>query len=79
MFFYCLNFAHKIFTWNVEEESHERRERNPELNTKNFDIHKRRLDQLSKSKDKNHMFYISADSNLLLLFRDWKGMFLKVY
>ncbi len=27
--------------WNVEEGSFDQRERNPELNTKNFDIHER--------------------------------------
>ena len=26
-------------------------------------MHKRRLEQLSKSKDKNRMFYIGADGN----------------
>tara|TARA_B100000700_G_scaffold79967_1_gene90048 strand:+ start:199 stop:372 length:174 start_codon:yes stop_codon:yes gene_type:complete len=43
--------------------AYEQREGNPKLNTKNFDMHKRRLEQLSKSKDKNRMFYIGADGN----------------
>ena len=30
--------------WNVEEGNNEQRERNPELNTKNFDMHERRLE-----------------------------------
>ena len=45
----------------VEEGTNEQRERNPELNTKNFDMHERRLKQFSKSKYKNRMFYIGAD------------------
>jgi len=47
--------------WNVEEGTNEQRERNPELNTKNFDMHERRLEQFSKSKYKNRMFYIGTD------------------
>ena len=47
--------------WNVEEGTNEQREQNPELNTKNFDMHERRLDHFSKSKYKNLMFYIEAD------------------
>ena len=49
------------FAWNVEEGTDEQRECNPELNTKNFDIHERRLDRFSKSKYKNRMFYLGAD------------------
>ena len=47
--------------WNVEEVTIEQREWNPELNTKNFDMHERRLERFSKSKYKNRMFYIGAD------------------
>ena len=47
--------------WNVEEGTNEQREQNPELNTKNFDMHERRLEHFSKSKYKNRMFYIWAD------------------
>ena len=47
--------------WNVEEGTNEQREQNPELNTKNFDMHERRLEHFSKSKYKNRMFYIGAD------------------
>ena len=49
------------FAWNVEEGTNEQRERNPELNTKSFDLHERRLNQFSKSKYKNRIFYIEAD------------------
>ena len=49
------------FAWNVEEGTNEQRERNPELNTKSFDLHERRLNQFSKSKYKNRMFYIGTD------------------
>ena len=47
--------------WNAEEGTNEQREQNPELNTKNFDMHERRLEHFSKSKYKNRMFYIGAD------------------
>ena len=47
--------------WNVEEGTNEERERNPELNTKSFDLHERRLEHFSKSKYKNRMFYIGTD------------------
>tara|TARA_B100000579_G_C22194780_1_gene560188 strand:- start:175 stop:423 length:249 start_codon:yes stop_codon:yes gene_type:complete len=50
------------FAWNVEEGTNEQRERNPELNTKNFDLHEKRLEQFSKSKYKNRMFYLGADN-----------------
>ena len=49
------------FACNVEEGTIDQRERNPELNTKNFDLHERRLEQFSKSKYKNRMFYIGTD------------------
>ena len=51
------------FAWNVEEGTTVQRERNPELNTKSFDLHERRLAQFSKSKYKNRMFYIGADGS----------------
>ena len=51
----------KKFAWNVEEGTNQQREQNPELNTKNFDLHEKRLEQFSKSKYKNRMFYIGAD------------------
>ena len=47
--------------WNVEEGTDEQRECNPEINTKNYEIHERRLGHYSKSKYKNRMFYIGAD------------------
>ena len=49
------------FAWNVEEGTKEQRERNPDLNTKNFDLHERRLDKFSKSKYKNRIFYIGPN------------------
>ena len=49
------------FAWNIEEGTHKQRELNPELNTKSFDLHERRLEQFSKSKYKNRMFYIGTD------------------
>ena len=49
------------FAWNVEEGTNLQREQNPELNTKNFDIHERRLERFSKSKYKNRMFYLGTD------------------
>ena len=49
------------FAWNVEEGTDEQRERNPELNTKNFDLHERRLKNFYKSKYKNRVFYCRAD------------------
>ena len=51
------------FALNVEEGTNEQREQNPELNTKSFDLHERRLDQFSKSKYKNRMFYIGTDGD----------------
>ena len=51
------------FAWNVEEGTREQRERNPELNTKNYEIHEKRLENFSKSKYKNRMFYITADGS----------------
>ena len=49
--------------WNAEEGTTVQRERNPELNTKNFDQHERRLKQFSKSKYKNRMFYIGTNGS----------------
>ena len=51
------------FAWNVEEGTNEQRERNPELNTKSFELHERRLERFSKSKYKNRMFYIGTDGS----------------
>ena len=51
------------FAWNIEEGTNEQRELNPELNTKSFDLHERRLEQFSKSKYKNRMFYIGTDGS----------------
>tara|TARA_Y100001968_G_C19039112_1_gene563586 strand:- start:420 stop:668 length:249 start_codon:yes stop_codon:yes gene_type:complete len=51
------------FALNIEEGTNEKRELNPELNTKNFDLHERRLKQFSKSKYKNRMFYIGSDGS----------------
>ena len=51
----------KKLAWNVEEGTYEERERNPELNTKSFDLHERRLEHFSKSKYKNRMFYIGTN------------------
>ena len=53
----------KKFALNIEEGTYEQRERNPELNTKNFDMHERRLKHFSKSKYKNRMFYIGTDDS----------------
>ena len=49
------------FAWNVEEGTNEQREQNPELNTKIFDLHERRLSKFSKSKYNNRLFYIGTD------------------
>ncbi len=49
------------FAWNIEEGTNEQRKQNPELNTKNFYLHERRLEEFSKSKYKNRMFYIGTD------------------
>tara|TARA_B100000214_G_C23515174_1_gene422490 strand:+ start:240 stop:488 length:249 start_codon:yes stop_codon:yes gene_type:complete len=51
------------FACNQEEGTIEQRERNPELNTKNYELHERRLEQFSKSKYKNRMFYIGNDGS----------------
>jgi len=51
------------FAWNIEEGTNDQRELNPELNTKSFDLHERRLEQFSKSKYKNRMFYIGIDGS----------------
>ena len=62
---YCIFFASILLirklAWNLEEGTNKQREQNPELNTKNFDMHERRLEQFSKSKYKNCMFNIGAD------------------
>ena len=60
VFFIAAIWLIRKLAWNVEEGTNEQRERNPELNTKNFDLHERRLDKFSKSKYKNRMFYIGA-------------------
>lgn len=49
----------KIFVWDAEEGSLEERERNPERNTKDWDLHERRLNRLAKSKYKKRMFYLA--------------------
>ena len=49
------------FAWNIEEGTNQQRKQNPNLNTKNFDLHERRLERFSKSKYKNRMFYIGTD------------------
>ncbi len=49
------------FSWNIEEGTIEQRLRNPELNTNNYDLHERRLEQFSQSKYKNRMFYLGPD------------------
>ncbi len=59
--FYCLNLAHKKIGIEFTIGKYEQREQNPELNLKNFDPHERRLEQFSKSKYKNQIFYIGAD------------------
>tara|TARA_Y100001968_G_scaffold318662_1_gene349179 strand:+ start:2048 stop:2296 length:249 start_codon:yes stop_codon:yes gene_type:complete len=51
------------FAWNAEEGSNEQRQKNPELNTKDFDLHERRLAKFLKSKYKKRMFYIGTDSD----------------
>ena len=61
IFFIATIWLLRKFAWNVEEGTPKQRESNPELNTKNFDIHERRLKRFSKSKYKNRMFYIDAD------------------
>tara|TARA_Y100001968_G_C19393072_1_gene736698 strand:+ start:1202 stop:1450 length:249 start_codon:yes stop_codon:yes gene_type:complete len=49
------------FAWNSEEGTEEQRKINPELNTKNYEMHEKRLKLFSKSKYKNRMFYLAAD------------------
>ena len=61
VFFIAAIWLIRKLAWNVEEGTNEQRERNPELNTKNFDMHERRLVQFAKSKYKNRMFYIGTD------------------
>ena len=61
VFFIAAIWLIRKLAWNVEEGTIEQRERNPELNTKNFDMHEKRLEQFSKSKYKTRMFYIGVD------------------
>ena len=61
IFFIASIWLIRKLAWNIEEGSDEERERNPELNTKNFEIHERRLKKFSKSKYKNRMFYIGSN------------------
>ena len=61
VFFIASIWLIRKFALNVDEGTNEQRERNPELNTKNFDMHERRLQKFSKSKYKNRMFYILSD------------------
>ena len=49
------------FAWNLDEGTTLQREGNPDLNTKNYELHERRLAKFSKSKYKNRMFYIGTD------------------
>ena len=56
-------FLIRKLAWNVEEGTNEERERNPELNTKDYEMHERRLKHFSKSKYKNRLFFISADGS----------------
>ena len=49
----------RAFVWDAEEGTVEQRERNPELNTKDWDLHEIRLERFSKSKYKKRMFYMS--------------------
>ena len=55
VFFIAAIWLIRKLAWNVEEGTNEQREENPELNTKNFDMHERRLEHFSKSKYKNRM------------------------
>ena len=63
IFFTVIIWVIRKLAWNVEEGSYEQRKRNPELNTKNFDLHERRLEKFAKSKYKNRMFYIGIDGS----------------
>ncbi len=45
VFFISAIWLIRKLAWNVEEGTNEQRERNPELNTKNFEMHERRLEQ----------------------------------
>ena len=53
----------KKFAWNLEEGTIKQRERNPELNTKSFELHEKRLKNYSKSKYKNRIFYVGNDGS----------------
>tara|TARA_B100000214_G_C23936712_1_gene613538 strand:- start:845 stop:1093 length:249 start_codon:yes stop_codon:yes gene_type:complete len=51
------------FVWNIEEGTNRQRKLNPELNTKSYELHEKRLKQFSKSKYKNRMFYLGTDGS----------------
>ena len=61
VFFIASIWLIRKFAWNVEEGTDEQREYNPELNTRNFEIHERRLYRFSKSKYKTRMFYLGDE------------------
>ncbi len=63
------------FAWNVEEGTNEQRKRNPELNTKDYEMHEWRLEHFSKSKYKNRMFYIAADGTCYYYSNSGKKIF----
>ena len=60
---FALIWLIKKFAWNVEEGTYEQRKRNPELNTKIFELHEKRLYKFSKSKYQNRMFYIGTNGS----------------
>ena len=62
------------FVWDGEEGTSEQRERNPELNTKNYEMHERRLVNFSKSKYKNECF-ISRLMVVVTTIRQLEGKF----
>ncbi len=74
LFFYCLNFAHKKMLQNVEEVTIEQREWNPELNTKNYYMHERKLEKFSKSKYKK-LFSIQELMVLTTVIQPLEGKF----
>ena len=49
----------RAFVWDEEEGTLEQRIRNPELNTKDWDLHEIRLERFAKSKYKKRLFYMS--------------------
>ena len=63
IFFIASIWLLRKLAWDAEEGTNEQRERNPELNTKNYDQHERRLLRYSKSKYKKRIFYIGADGS----------------